>query len=502
VTRNERFRTKRRRPPAVLSFRRSSRDGAVTDADVKTWLRSRDKEELVGLVVEQARTDVRLEQKLRLAAATSRAKAIDLAPYRAALLQAVVTDGYVDYRRAADYASGIEEAVEGIEELLDAGYAAEVVELAEEALGLVEKAVESCDDSDGSLGGILENLQDLHFEACRKARPDPEALADRLFQIEMGSGFDVFHGAAERYASVLGPAGLAAYRRLAEERWSDIRPLGPGEKGRSGAAGRFRITAVMAALARVSGDVEALVAVQKRDLSTPYDFLTIAETYGKTGKGDLAIEWAEKGVAAFPDRPDPRLTEFLADRYLGKGRGEEAMALLWAQFTRRPRLPEYQALRKGATRTRAWPAWRQKALELIREQTEEAGESADAPCFLQRQDRSRLVEILLWEKRIDAAWEEARSGGCSAALWLQLARERERMHPEDAVPIYVSEIERALRSANDRAYHTAVDLLKRIDGLMVRLGRKVEFDRMLVSLRTTHKAKRNLLKLLDRTSWS
>jgi hypothetical protein len=35
----------------------------------------------------------------------------------------------------------------------------------------------------------------------------------------------------------------------------------------------------METLARRSGDVEAIVAVKKRDLSSAYDYLQIAETY-------------------------------------------------------------------------------------------------------------------------------------------------------------------------------------------------------------------------------
>lgn len=498
----ERGARKGRRPPATAAMMRSARPGTVTDADVKAWLRARDKEELVTMLLEQARTDAGLERKLHLAAAKSRAKGIDLGPYRSALLRAVMTDGYVDYRHAEDYARGIEEAVAAIEELLGEGHAAEVIELAEEALGLVDEAVEACDDSDGSLGGILEQLEDLHLRACLEAKPDPEALAVRLFRIEMESGFGVFHRAAETYAGVLGPAGLAAYRKLAEELWAGVRALGPGEREKAGSPDRFGITSVMAAVARATGDVEALVAVQKRDLSSSFDFLKIAETYEKAGKDDLAIEWAEKGVAAFPDGPDPRLVEFLAERYLGKGRSDEAMGLLWAQFVRAPRLGEYQALRKGATQARAWPAWRPKALALIREQVERASKGRTASSSLPRPDRSQLVEILLWEKDVDAAWEEARAGGCSAALWLELAGQRERKHPEDAVPIYISAIDRTLRTANDRAYQAAVDLLRKVNGLMVRLGRKAEFQRMLESLRATHKARRNLLRLLDRARWA
>ena len=122
-------------------------------------------------------------------------------------------DEFVNYRSAYQYASGIEEAIDSVEELLKEGYADEVIELAEYALEAVEKAIGSVDDSDGNMGGILERLQELHHRACKKAKPDPEALARRLFEWELRTGYDTFYGAAETYAGVLGKKGLLSIGR-------------------------------------------------------------------------------------------------------------------------------------------------------------------------------------------------------------------------------------------------------------------------------------------------
>ena len=51
-----------------------------------------------------------------------------------------------------------------------------------------------------------------------------------------------------------------------------------------------------------------------------------------------------------------------------------------------------------------------------------------------------LVRILLWEGRPDDAWHEAQKGGCADGLWLDLARERESDHPEDALTVYTPRI--------------------------------------------------------------
>ena len=126
------------------------------------------------------------------------------------------------------------------------------------------------------------------------ARPDPVALAERLFELEMESEFGAFHQAVAVYADVLGEAGRAAYRRLAETAWAKVPALGPGDQDPNRYGGRYRITSIMEAVARADGDLEALVAVKSRDLSLPHAFLEIAELYQEAGNADRALEWAER----------------------------------------------------------------------------------------------------------------------------------------------------------------------------------------------------------------
>ncbi len=95
---------------------------------------------------------------------------------------------------------------------------------------------------------------------------------------------------------------------------------------------RFGITHIMETLARQSGELSKLVEVLSRDLSDEYHFLQIAEECKKARRDDLAVQWAEKGVGAFPHHTDVRLREFLAQEYHTLGRHDEAMALMWAAF--------------------------------------------------------------------------------------------------------------------------------------------------------------------------
>ncbi len=472
---------------------------AVTMEDVRAYLERQDKETLVGLIMERAMDDDRLRERLLMKTARKGPKGLDLVTFRRAIDRAVSTGDFVDYRSAYDYARGIEEVLDSVAELLKEGYAAEVIELSEHALTVVEDAIGSVDDSDGHMGGILGRLQELHHAACKKAKPDPEELAKRLFAWEMRTEWDTFYGAAATYARVLGKKGLAAYRTLAEAEWARVPALGPGKDDADYHGGRFRITHIMETLAEQSGDVEALVAIKSRDLSHAYSYLQIAEVYKQARRFEEALEWAERGVKAFADRTDSRLREFLAEEYYRRKRHDEAMALMWAEFAESPYLGGYQKLKMHADRIARWPLWREKALAFLREALAKAKKDPpkDPWGWAPRADHSELVRIFLWEKDDEAAWREASEGGCSDDLWLELAATREKDHPEDALPVYKGQIDPTVNKKNNDAYREAVGLLRKVRDIMTRLGREAEFAGYLDRVRVAHKAKRNFMKLME-----
>ncbi|MCR4287312.1 MAG: SWIM zinc finger family protein, partial [Deltaproteobacteria bacterium] len=183
--------------------RQSPEAPAVTMKDIRAYLDGEDKNSLVDMLMERAKDDERLERRLMTKAAKKRAKGLNLSAYRKAIDIAVDTDGFVDYRSAYGYADGVIEAIDSIDELLKDGYAAEAVELAEYALGSVEEALGSIDDSDGHMSEVLYRIEEIHLMACKKARPDSEALARRLFEWQMRTEWDTFRNATATYSKVL-----------------------------------------------------------------------------------------------------------------------------------------------------------------------------------------------------------------------------------------------------------------------------------------------------------
>jgi uncharacterized Zn finger protein len=112
-------------------------------------------------------------------------------------------------------------------------------------------------------------------------------------------------------------------------------------------------------------------------------------------------------------------------------------------------------------------------------------------------DGSVLVEILLWEGDAEGAWIAASESGCSQHLWMQLAKDRETSHPNDAVAVYQADVERTLSRVNNGAYRDAVSTLRVIKRVMKQSTVAGGMTAYLAALRARHKAKRNFMKLLD-----
>lgn len=466
--------------------------------DIRNYLETLEAETLMGIITDACKHDKRLREKLLLAARGRGNSNTAVKAWKDALNRATVTRGYVDYHEMRSFAAGIQEVVDALAAWIPGGRAAQVVDLAEYAATRVEKLLGECDDSNGELGDLLGSIGELHLAACRKARPDPAELAGRLLHHELHDDLDTFFHAAERYADVLGEQGLAEYRRLAEKEWKKIPALSPGDK-RAWEGNRYRITHVMETLAKQGGNLEELVTVKSRDLSIELRFLDIAELYRNAKNRDKALEWAERGLTAFPVKTDSRLRDFLIEEYLHRGLGEKAIALSWAQFKENPYLENYKKLNKVAGKLNDWPVWRDQAVAHLRndiaqtysERSKLRHGRAEAP------DQSPLVEILLWEKDVEAAWREAKAGICHERLWLQLADVRAKEHPEDAIAVYQRQVAHLVQQTNNHSYEDAITLVKKIKPLLTRCRGTSSVGDYLAELRVAFKAKRNFMKMLD-----
>jgi uncharacterized Zn finger protein len=480
---------------AWLAARGASGQYAQDLENIRRHLVGLDQESLIDILMKEAHESDRLFQGLSLAARRN-APGDVAGALRKEIDRALRTNRFVDYYSMRSFSRGLGSLVDEIDAAVPK-HAAACIELCEYFLSGIERKLHSVDDSDGSMRPIMERLEELHHKACLKAKPEPAALARRLFERSLKSEWDVFSRAAATHGDVMGKEGRAEYRRLAEAEWAKVPRVEPGGKSQR-FDGAFRITFIMETLADLAGDPDAMAAVLERDLSSAYSFLRIAEVYEKAGRRDEALSWAERGCKAFTKGTDGRLREFLAKEYQRRKRHDESLALIWSDFQERPGLNGFQELKAYAERAGQWPSWREKAIELVRAGYEAAKKkSADRRWF--HPDLSDLVEIFLWERDPETAWAEAQRGGCRPELWLKLASLREESRPQDALPIYRNEVKRLLDNAGySPDYAEVVRHVRHVRELMHRLNLQGDFSLYLDQLRTVYKRKRNFMKLLER----
>ena len=273
-------------------------------------------------------------------------------------------------------------------------------------LGHVVKVIMHADDSDGLIGDLARELLALHARACDAGVADPVELAAWMVRF----GFDdqdFFEVDPVRYASALGEAGLAAYRDA----------VGARRDGDS-----FAVRYARERLAILDRDVEALVRLLGGDLTTPYQFIRVAEAMRELGLDDEALAWAKRGIAQTSGWQVSKLYDLACDVHDAREEPLEVLALRRAQHERMPSSSTYRALRRAAEALEAWPV-----------------EQDAARATLQRADPRGFVDALLGDGEVGLAWSAAAAAPQDALgsdLWLRLAESSERERPADALAVY------------------------------------------------------------------
>lgn len=463
--------------------------------EIREYLTTQAPESLIDLLLEVAQRDDRLYRSLLLKAERTGGGGNVADAFRRAIDDATRIHAFIDWREVGTFAGNIDQVADSLAELLKPDTAATLVELTEYAIERLENSLEQIDDSNGEIGDIVCRLGELHLKACAMARPEPAGLAERLFRFETTLPFGLCSFDAATYGAPLGKAGLRRYRELAEAEWRKVKPQDGKD---SYDARRSRITRIMEQLAEASGDVDELVAIKARDLSSGYRYLDIAEIWARAKQPDKALEWAERGLKAFPERIDNRLRDFLVAAYLKRRRNDEALQLTWIQFEERPGLEHYKKLQQVAGKLGVWPAQRSRALSLVAEVIARAATTTTRwKPKPSTPDHSLSVEIALWEQDLDAAWAAAHEGICDRNLLITLAGKLENSRPSDAVSLYRRVVPAIVGQTNNAAYAEAIKLVRKVGRLMKAQDHSRQFPDYLAELRVQFKAKRNFIKLLD-----
>lgn len=461
-------------------------------------LANMERSELEKILVNLAMEDQQLQKKLQLRVTAAKDGGGNITALRDMIDQATDLEGYDEYRYDYDEEFGVSEDLEDLcrelEDLLASGkIGGEIIGLIEYAIKKLGEDLDHVEYLDDEISGFLEDLALLHQQACLALRPDPIALAERLFEGNMNEGWGAYLDSYRSYAKALGTKGRARFRELAEKEWKNAPPQEVINAGTRRIIVYPRITSIILEIADYEKDIDKQVEIMQRDISDLHGYFGIAEVYHNNKLYDKALEWAEKGAKKFPEEMWHQNYNFLIAEYLRHKRYDDALTTAWTWLTRQPSIESCQQLIKVAVSAKKEKLWREKAFAFLR--WEGPGSEKIRPST--RGNRSILVEVLLAEKKIDQAWDEAVDGGCNDSLWMKLAAERGKSHPTDALWVYEAFIDELTESADRTSYERIVALLKLTAPLMKQLGQVDEFSAMVDGLRETWKRRRSFIELLN-----
>ena len=496
---------------AALSLvpERDSAPSPPPDLELPDFVGQLPKDRLVEIVLQQTTSDWRLRERLLADARAVRGEGPDLAAWQRRIARAFAphSGGVVSYREAEGWAAGIQEEIDALDDVCEAGHPDAVVSLAEYAYGRADKAAEYVDDSDGWLSDISEQLAGLHYRACSEGRPDRAELASRLVELEFSSNLDGFYRAAADYAEILGEVGLAAYREHLDHRRAEMEARRGHDPTSDYVLDQVREAQVSWALGVGDPDtlIDTIIEVRRGERIYPGDVRQIIRALTSAGRVDEAIDWARRELHANrgPFGHAAYLRDYLAGSLRERGDMAAAVELFWDAFSEDTSLATYRRLLQEAGEDpRVEGGWAQRCVEELRARLAEPVAETDwRGRRIVASAGEALLEILLYEGRFDEAWHAATEFGCDQQMWHTLARAREHTHPLDAIAIYEPEVISQIERVKTPAYRTAVDLMERIRRLADAVDEPNRFTDLLERVRTEHWRKRNLRKLLDDRGW-
>jgi uncharacterized Zn finger protein len=379
------------------------------------------------------------------------------------------TRRHLDYREANEWALEAGVVVDAMEAEAASNPSRDLLKLIELSVGRVVKVILKSDDSSGMMGDVAHRLLTVHEQVSLAGVAEPKALARWMIKFGVDDQ-DFFTIDPVRYAPALGDKGMDVYRKAVAERSSQGRVP-------------FAVQHATERLAVLDGDIEAIVALLGQELTSPHQYTRVAEAMLELERPDDALQWAERGIAATSGWQVKHLYDIAAGIHEANGDQTAVLDVRLDHHQNMPSTSTYGLLRDAAIAVGSWGA-----------------HVASARDVLGRRDRDSLVDVLLADGEVEAAWELASQDGDDLGndRLLRLAEAYESVDPAASVDVYVRVVESILETTDRRAYRAAVKQLKNARRASEAAGLATEHQAYLVGLREAHRRRPTLTAMLDK----
>ncbi len=396
--------------------------------------------------------------------------------------------GFLDWRDASAYARQAEPVLDLLRRHAKASPAL-ARQACEHALLRLYRVAEEADDSNGDLGGLVQQVMDLLLDKVRAA-PPPAEWVERWFALMQADPWGLWYE-----PDVLQVAGDAVRQRYAERvtqdwrRWLKQNPDGAQtQRASSHVISRDDIERSILrrrylGVLTEQGDAQAVIEALKASARTAREWCELVEFCHAHDRQREGFQYAQEGVKRFPR--DLQCEQLLLQAYERDGWDAEALALRRQQFERYPWSTEqYDALLRAAEAAGRDRAAYRDELFAWAEQREHGGRPAGA-----RQVGLRVTWLLHEQREQEALALVQPPNVCGEDLLWQLAKRLPKAQHAQAVALLKRVFDAAMSGAQS-PYARPLELVREIQ----RRQPASEFRPWLAWLRAIYRAKRNFIK--------
>lgn len=307
-------------------------------------------ERLAQLLIEISTGDAAAKRRLRLELAGAQGPAEVAREVRKRLTTIARSRSFVDWHNRSALVSDLTTQHRAIVEQVGSKDPAEALDLLWRFLALADSIFARCDDSSGTVIEIFHDAIDSFGPIAEAAKPDPVALADRVYTALNENGYGQYDGLIEALSPVMGKTGLKHLKERmtalanspvkkpkASERqqigWSSHGPVYADQIEET--SRKMTTRSVLSTIADLQGDVDSFVRqYDEEERRAPSIAAGIARRLLAAGRPKDALQTLDEIDPDWPQLEDPSYDDARAAVLDALDRPEEAQDIRWAYFER------------------------------------------------------------------------------------------------------------------------------------------------------------------------
>jgi len=469
-------------------------EGDTSDR-IHAYLETLDKPSLVEMLLSLIENDPVLHQQWSLKADAAFGVLDHKALKKRITAALPINRGLFRYSQVSHYFSKAEAVIEQLAEQVPQLPPEKSLALVDYALARMDKALETIDDSGGFRFHCEHLLHTLHIQTVKRLDWPADKLAGYLYEKSFGGEEDRYPPIPDAYLDVLSQASQDAYHERLQQALDAL----PNQAATMEWDERYRLIRLRDPLlkrATAAGDLPAILALYQKTLSDEKDCLKAAELCMEYEAWDQVEAWLT--YAAKCETKNDYRWRLERNRLeirlkLHRGEVEAAAEQQWGIYQHTQQLEDYLQLVALMEAHQLATDYRQRACDWLLERITHPPEKM--PSFWAQQAKDSLLEIYLFEGRLDDAHALCTEHQVSAHLLHNLAKALPS--PDARIPLYLRLVRLYVKQTNNQGYRQGIALLKELKKSLETPAQYTAFAQILTQLRSEFKAKRNFIKWLD-----